>query len=97
MKLTYMIEQDTEKTVVVFRECKTGEIIALFPMIEYPNGTCLSYMHFGQHGEADYTHVVRSTTHVRSNETWKKCLELKEELELLGYNLRVQMQRWRKR
>ena len=42
-----MITQDKEKTKVVFRKFKDGEIIALFPEIEAAAGdksACMSYM-----------------------------------------------------
>lgn len=52
-----------EKTRCVFRKFSDGEIIALFPDEPGDNrGNVSSYMHVGQHGAADYTGVVRSTT-----------------------------------
>lgn len=42
-----------EKVKVIFRKDKDGEIIAFFPEIEANYGRILSYMHIGQHGEAD--------------------------------------------
>jgi hypothetical protein len=46
---------ETEKTKVIFRKFKWGEIIALFPEIagSMDACTCMSYMHEGQHGAAD--------------------------------------------
>lgn len=42
-----------EKVKVIYRKDKDGEIIAFFPEIEANYGRILSYMHIGQHGEAD--------------------------------------------
>jgi hypothetical protein len=82
------MNQDTEKTIVIFRKFKNGnkEVIALFPEIAgtlLPE-TCSSYMHIGQHGGAmaDLTDITRPATP-------EEYAELKEELESIGYNLTV--------
>ena len=80
-------------TEVIFRKFKNGnkEIIALFPYItERTFGTCESYMHIGQHGTADYNHIMNITKPVRPAE----YMDLKTELENYGpkeanYNLKV--------
>jgi hypothetical protein len=48
------MKQDTEKTTVIFRKFRQGDIIALFPMINADNkpGHFQSYQHIGQHGAA---------------------------------------------
>ena len=49
-------------TKVVSRKFKDNEdIIALFPekIWNRQNYTISSYMHIGQHGDADYDHVIR--------------------------------------
>lgn len=82
------MEKDKEITKVVFRKFKDNdEIIALFPETAYSrNYTVLSYMHIGQHGEADYTHVINQT----SPATEEEYVDLKDELEnQVGYNLKV--------
>lgn len=43
-----------DKVKVIFRKDKEGNIIAFFPEIEVNYGNIMSYMHIGQHGEADY-------------------------------------------
>ena len=53
---------------VVFRrwpEAQGGDVIALFPNMaetdEYNADRVMSYQHVGQHGAADYAHVVNVT------------------------------------
>lgn len=81
----------TETTLVIFRKWKEdGSIIALFPGLNdetgYANrGMCMSYMHIGQHGEADYEHVIRMTVPAEDTE----YEDLYEELLGLGYDLKV--------
>jgi hypothetical protein len=74
---------------VVFRKFKEdGEIIALFPEQRY---SCVgysinSYMHNGQHGAADYDHVIATSNLAREHE-YKPLLA---ELISIGYDdLRV--------
>lgn len=81
-----------QATDVIFRKFKSNnEIIALFPYETERNfGDCSSYMHMGQHGSANYDHVMTSTKPVRPAE----YRALKTELENYGpkeanYNLRV--------
>lgn len=82
------MKTDLEKTTVIFRQFrKGGDIIALFP--ELPGSvspsTCLSYQFIGQHGIADFNYVVQATR--LCNPTNYKPLQ--DELESLGYNLRI--------
>ena len=79
------MKKDTTKTKVVFRKYKNGEIIALFP--EMVNGYFVcSYMHMGQHSDADYSYVI-SITKPASEEEYK---DLYNELtNQVGYNLRI--------
>jgi len=76
-----------ELTKVVFRKYKEGDIIALFPTIpgDYNPATCSSFIHVGQHGAADYNHVIDSTVPASPREyaaLWK-------ELESQPYNYRL--------
>ncbi len=86
-----LLMQDTEETVVIFRKFKDdGSIIALFPELDYESGHAnwgkvQSYMHVGQHGEADYANVVTLTTPAQEHE----YEDLAEELASIGYNLRI--------
>ena len=74
-----------EATRVVFRKYKDGEIIALFPDLTEPGYLCTSYMHFGQHGAADYADTIARTKPATEDEYF----DLKEELEEIGYVLKV--------
>ena len=77
---------DTEKTKVIFRTFKGGEVIALFPEELGTNDvfTVLSYMHVGQHGSAsiDIISITRPSTE-------DELKPLYAELESIGYNLTV--------
>jgi hypothetical protein len=89
---------NTDETIVIFRVWKSGygkgDVIALFPGLNYTSGDCnygmcMSYMHVGQHSEADYVHCVRMTRPAKPEE----YAELEKELESLGYKLVVK-RRW---
>ena len=75
------------ETPVIFRKYRDGEVVALFPAMPGGRyGECMSYVHFGQHGAADYGHVIRTTRPVRAGE----CEDLRAELVAIGYDdLRV--------
>ena len=74
------------KAKVVFRVFKDGQVIALFPYVDYNNrGECLSYMHIGQHSGADYDYCVKMSRLADESE----YKPLKKELEDIGYNLKV--------
>lgn len=73
-------------TKVIFRKWQ-DDIIAIFPE-ELGNcswGTCMSYMHIGQHGACDPYMIVDNS--IPANET--EYHDLKTELESIGYNLKV--------
>jgi hypothetical protein len=78
---------DTETTVVIFRKFKEGgDVIALFPNeVADPKNNCLSYQHVGQHGAADYAHVMKATVATTEEEQ----TPLLNELSGLGYTLKV--------
>jgi len=77
------------KTRVIFRKWPDGDIIALFPDIPDSNHYCLSYMHVGQHGGADYSAVLAMTTPAKEYE----YMELAEELTSIGYDLEIRKRR----
>lgn len=81
------MEKDNFVTEVVFRKFKDGQVIALFPYNpQNLMGNVGSYMHLGQHSDADYNHVI-SITKLATEEEYK---DLKNELEnSVGYNLKV--------
>lgn len=67
-----------EKVKVIFRKAKNPyskeyEVVAFFPEIEANNGRILSYMHIGQHSEADlgFYHETKKAT----EEEYKPLLE----------------------
>ncbi len=81
-----MIEQDTTPTDIVFRKFKDGEVIGLMPhVVDYSNGNITSYMHRGQHSEANYNWCV-SVTKLASEVEYN---DLKKELESIGYLVNV--------
>ena len=83
----------TEKTKAIFRKFKDGDILALFPYeINKFNGFVNSYMHLGQHSEADYSGCIQITKPA----TKEEYQDLFEELESIGYNLNVIKKRMRK-
>jgi len=83
-----------DQTLTIFRKFKEGDIIALFPEVKWDRQGlfCSSYQHIGQHGSADYQGVVSITTLA----TPEEYRELKEELESIGYTLKIR-KRWNKR
>lgn len=87
------MEQDKYHTPVVFRVWKDPKyhngVIALFPYENEGQGNCLSYEHVGQHGPAHYTGVMSITRPA----TPEEYADLKEELESIGYRLRIVQKR----
>jgi hypothetical protein len=83
------MEKDTTKTKVIFRKWKdNGDIIALFPELNFANGAAnrgniMSYMHVGQHGEASESLLRERSRLVTA--TTKEAADLKAELETIGY------------
>ena len=81
-------------TRVMFRHWPKSQgagIIALFPDIPSdPVGRyCLSYEHVGQHGGADYHGMIGSTRPATPGE----YEPLRQELESIGYDLKIQSRR----
>lgn len=78
---------DKEKTKVVFRKFKDGDIVAMFPelpAVSHDAWLCTVYAHQGQHGSGD-PHLINRTALATSTE----YALLKRELESIGYNLTV--------
>jgi hypothetical protein len=71
------------KTKVIFRKFKNGDIIALFPeeVGVLHSYCCTCYEHVGQHGSADYTHIV----HMTKLAVPEEYANLKNELESTPY------------
>lgn len=70
-------------TPVVFRRFSDGEVIAILPTTPGgQSGECMSYLHVGQHGSADYGHVIRITRPAAPAE----YADLLAELVRVGYD-----------
>lgn len=83
------------QTKMIFRRWRNNqEIIALLPEEPAdPNGyLCQSYEHIGQHGAADYAHVIAKTTPITREDASSDLLQLMDELNALGYQIA-----WRQR
>ena len=83
------MERDAEKTRVVFRKYKDGDILALFPELSEGGAAVESYMRIGQHSSADYNHCIRTTKPA----TPKEYKNLAIELTSIGYNLLIRKRR----
>ena len=93
-------EPDEEPTMVVFRrwpKTQGGDVVALFPLLSEGPGLCACYAHVGQHGQANYTHVMNATR--PTNFLASDVQALAEELRSIGYVLQVRQRApsWRKR
>jgi hypothetical protein len=74
------------KTIVVFRYWQR-EVIALFPEeVADQQGNCSSFMHVGQHGAADYDHIVARSRPATPAEYKDLAKELRRSY---GYNLDI--------
>lgn len=81
------MNKDEHKTKVVFKKFPEGDIIALMPEEKYQldqETSIMSYMHIGQHGDACPS-LVKELDAATPSEYY----DLKQELESLGYNLKV--------
>ncbi len=77
----------TKADIVVFRRWRdTGGVIALFPELpsDLSGDHCDAYEHVGQHGGADFHHVIRQTTPCSPDD----AATLAAELRTIGYSLR---------
>lgn len=68
---------------MVFRKFRDGHVIALFPRVPWDlyGYHCASYMHVGQHGDADLPAVISQTKAARPDE----YASLLKELHKIGY------------
>jgi len=72
-------------TNVIFRKFNNKEVIALFPYEPYNRfdvDSITSYMHIGQHSEADYQSIMKDTKPCKFEHEYK---DLMDELESVGY------------
>ena len=88
------MNQDKEKTVVVFRKWRKAyrvselcDIIALFPELEGSGpSNCQSFEHVGQHGSADYQLCIHNSVPASQEEYASTAKELEQNY---GYNLEI--------
>lgn len=87
---------DEERPItIVLRQYPDGQAIALMPdEIDPRDGTVMSYMHLGQHGAADYPHVI-ATTRV-ADPFSDEVKALKKELDAIGYKAKYRQRRDRR-
>ena len=76
---------------VIFRKFEDNEIIALFPGIKEGNNFILSYMEIGQHGQA-HKNLIKDLNQCTS----KEILNMKKELENIGYKDILVSKGWKK-
>jgi hypothetical protein len=78
-------KQTTERVKAVLRQYPNGEVIALFPELKatVDGALCMCYAHQGQHGAADYRHVIATTAPARDEKAVKALLR---ELEGAPYH-----------
>lgn len=81
-----MARTKTDWTRIVFRTfisgVAKGQVIALFIDEEWSRGEVTSYMHIGQHGGADYRHIMSITRRA----TPEEVASLADELHRIGYS-----------
>ena len=79
--------QKKQKTEVIFRVFKEGNVLAMLPYEKYDRRGefCNSYQHIGQHGAADYVGCMRETRPAKPEE----YNELFQELTSIGYDLKI--------
>lgn len=79
-----------KQTVTLFRKFKSDkQVIALFveqPFKQNDWYSCMSYMHFGQHGESHLPTVMENTDSIT---TYYGYRDLMAELVSIGYNIKV--------
>lgn len=93
------MEKDKEITEVIFRKFRNGEVIALFPyLVGFRYGDCMSYMHVGQHSDASLGLIYGDNFNNKTTlATPSEYEDLQQELNNLGYNLKVQKKvSWKK-
>jgi hypothetical protein len=79
------MEKNSYYTEIVFRKFSNGEVIALMPYQISTGRYITSYVHVGQHGDADYNAVINNTKAATEEEYYA----LKCELESIGYRIQV--------
>jgi len=76
-----------QKTDVIFRKFRDGDILAVFPALPGTNKwhlDCASYQHIGQHGACSVDIASMTKPALRH-----EYAALKKELEGVGYNLNI--------
>ena len=92
----FIHEVEVRAMKVIFRKLRCdGSIIALFPEVPWDpeENTVTSYMHVGQHGGANYQHIIAKTRPACEDEYRPLLAELKS----IGYDDLHMMKRYRPR
>lgn len=89
------MEQERERTEVMFRKDRDGTVFAVFPHdpADVAGRYVTTYEHVGQHGSGDYGPMI-ATTRPATEEEYR---DLRAELERIGYDVRVIRRRSRRR
>jgi len=76
-----------EKTDVIFRTLKNGDVDAIFPSIPGNRdlNTCTVYSHIGQHSYGDLAYMIKKSR----PSTESEYKDLYKELTNIGYNLNI--------
>jgi hypothetical protein len=80
---------DTDRVIFRVWKGQPKTTIAFLPDAEANPGMVMAYEHIGQHGEADYEGCLLETRPAKLND----YSALLQELESLGYSLRVMQRR----
>jgi hypothetical protein len=77
------------KTKVIFRKWKNGDVIAIFPEIVGTNSaaTCMMFEHIGQHGAGDPQNVIDQTFPA----TPLEFEDVRKELEGAAYGYKLEV------
>ena len=76
---------ENQETVDMMFKMFQDEILAIFPHTKYNNYFVLCYAHSDQHSGADYNGVVYNSRPA----TEEEYKDLKKELEIIGYSLKI--------
>jgi len=79
--------EETDRVILRRFRAKPHEVIALLPDREVNKGMVLSYMHLGQHGEADRRGIFDITYACKPDDSDARAMLA--ELRSIGYNPRV--------
>lgn len=79
------MKQDKHQTEMIFRKDKEGVFVLMPYDIATLEGHVTTYQHLGQHSAADYNGCIRKSVPA----TVLEYMDLYNELESLGYNIKI--------